>query len=563
MKIAKKLTMGLIPILFSCAVDEGYMNLSTNQDINFTGATKSSEEPIIIQGDEMILGEEIQDPYSLDMVKKAYLNVAKTANVSPSENSINATHLYVRFFPKDSIDIETLEAADDIDLYSYPLNRRIIKQGSTTYDELNSRYAAIPIGHPILNSVDHTVLDSLCFPDDISKEEIARLNLTDTLIYKIEKEAISLAEPTNASPASANQDFYPCGQITMYDSLLKRNIPAEGVLVKLRKGTRTHKIYTDENGYFRSNKKFNKYANVTLFWESSKWDIRDDLRGQASTVVGEIPYFAKQYVVSIFDGKDLSFAIIQRAAQRFWFKETYGISRPDYYRKIKIRYTHKTGPGHSGYNNSGDGLGIFTDIRLFKKEHYTEARQKYNTVSMFSTAIHELAHCAQECKLGACKMESINITIRESWAEFVSYYLTLKEYLDLGISLDEYKRPEFVATNSILEEEIIDNNLVYTIPNQYNNQSWTIASTEASKQYTPLFIDLNDDSNQYKYHNENPKYPNDKIKNIPPDILESIAFSSHNKNELINKLKALENRSKYNLTDDNINLYFSYYNYNF
>lgn len=537
-------------VILSCSTSKE----DISPDMNFSGITKSGgdESTIVIDGTEMIMGEEIQDPYSLATIREAYDSVVKTSNVTAGSRPLAATHLYVRFFPKDSIDLELLEAESELDLYSYPLDREVVRYGSVTSDELNSRYAAVPIGHEILNEVSHTVLDSLCFPDEIPVEEVANLNLTPQLVQKIEDEAILIADlgTGGATPMGASTEFYPRGCVKVYDHKLDDCVPVEGVRVRMRRGTRTYHVYTDENGCFQSTKKFKEYANVSLLWESGKWDIRDGALKQASTSMGKISYRTGYSQIAIGGvSKDWAFATIQRAAQRFWFKDICGISRPNYCRKIKIRYTHEDG---TSFNNQGDGWGIFTDIRIFREE-----KSEY----LLHTAFHEIAHCTQEGIQESKKMRSINITIRESWANFVAYILTSKEYLDLGMSIDKYKEIGFVATNSIIGEEIIDNSMVYLIPNFFNKQDWELEY--GSKTYTPLFIDLYDNSNQYNYYNKDDMYPNDKIRSIPPETLQSIAFSARNKSELINKLRNLENKDRYKLTDENINLYFDYYSYNF
>lgn len=116
----------------------------------------------------------------------------------------------------------------------------------------------------------------------------------------------------------------------------------------------------------------------------------------------------------------------------------------------------------------------------------------------FQTTIHELGHGNMCRNKGKYKYADTGSMIKESWASFVEWYMTPMAYRLWG-----HPNPAELGRNRQSWEKI------------YNDY------------YSPLFIDLMDDHNQYAAKGNNPNYPNDRIKNVPATVIESIACNSY------------------------------------
>lgn len=84
---------------------------------------KNDIENIILSDGPMVLGKKLDNPYSVENVKKA-LNILIDDNqlksASIDENEICTTHLYVRFLPKNEKELDLIKRDTLLDIYDYP-----------------------------------------------------------------------------------------------------------------------------------------------------------------------------------------------------------------------------------------------------------------------------------------------------------------------------------------------------------------------------------------------------------------------------------------------------------
>ena len=89
----------------------------TNEDvINVIPQTNLQNDGLLIRKIKKII-----NPYSVTNMKKAYESL-QAEGLMKTQFNIEATHLYVRFLPKDSADLETLNKDTSLVLFSYPLD---------------------------------------------------------------------------------------------------------------------------------------------------------------------------------------------------------------------------------------------------------------------------------------------------------------------------------------------------------------------------------------------------------------------------------------------------------
>lgn len=98
------------------------------------------------------LGKQLENPYSVDNMKKAWRNLQENENAyRMMTDSISTTHLYLKFKPANEDELSLLKEDSTLDLYTYPLDYEI-PEGLDHYhdpeivDSLPTyQYCAVPL----------------------------------------------------------------------------------------------------------------------------------------------------------------------------------------------------------------------------------------------------------------------------------------------------------------------------------------------------------------------------------------------------------------------------------
>lgn len=85
-------------------------------------------------------------------------------------------------------------------------------------------------------------------------------------------------------------------------------------------------------------------------------------------------------------------------------------------------------------------------------------------------------------------------TIRESWSNLIGWAVTENEYTLRGYAHEVHKYETFFQPPMY--------HMLFEVPDEYNFQSWSKYSinTDYGREYTPIFIDIYDGSNQRVYY---------------------------------------------------------------
>ena len=570
----------MIIALFGVAsCQETIFDENVTQEADFTIIPIPNIPVIEYDGDPIILGRRLDNPYSLSNMRLAFHNLLpEMSDACIEEEDIVTTHFYVRFRPDNEEELQTIkDRYSNFDIYEYPLDYEL--SGRVSYhdpeipDSLPTyQYAAIDSVSwrtiPLPLNVDYEIIERLFIPDeDVDIEPEVQMCTTRSSSYydaieslvnesmrltgNIEEEDI----PENGMMAS-NSTWYPSGRITAYDDIVDGQVPLEGVKVRARRWFTTHTAVTDANGEFMMNKGFKNKANYSIVWEGDMWDIRDGDIGQAY-YNGPKKEGAWNLEIPFDNNKSIRYAAIHRAAYRMFEGDTYGLSRPQYIQKIS--YHHDSNHDYNGIYYCEVGIGIFCDIRIIGYDYTTSCPREVHKI--ISTTFHELGHAAH---FSHNPIEyALSIDLQESWASFVGFYLALMEYEDLGYSSGPF--------GVRIYEPYPYTMAVYYVPDVYINRQLTEVPNPNG--YNPIFIDMYDSDNQHITNilfnqadsiNQD-KYPYDAIRLIPADIIEDFVFNSRTilstKNKLINYYNSIDDyeKSRYNLSPETINsLYLLY-----
>lgn len=500
------------------------------------GNTISEIDPV------MTLGKKLQNPYSVSNMTVAYNNLSTRSTIPDFD--IKATHLYIKFNPRDSVDFEKLKEDKTIDYYSYPLDYEILSEG--IYEPVPDNgsipclWAAVTVDKTLPAGVPYEILDYLFIPEETVPIK-GEGYLTQDIIDLLEDEALRLTDnEENEIVTKKRSKWAPSGTIMVYDDAVGRDLPLEGAIVRARRWFTTYRMRTNKDGYYLSSHTFKRRANYSIVWEGDKWDIRSGTFGQA---IYNGPKIEGAWNLTINSGKSIRYAHIHRAAYRWFHQNTFGLTPPEYRRNIKIAYKDKNKDSNGDFWKNFTG-GALPDIRIFRSNRGVN-RTMYQ---IFATTLHELGHAAHASHIS--QYGKIDNVIVESWAKFVEWVLTIEDY------------KEWTAENPFTQTAVyyfMNRPFIFEYPDQFNLQGWT----QGGGDYTPLFIDVHDNSDQRQLATLKDwtasRYVKDNICIAENDIIESIAYSSHTIGEVKVKLKALAGKTNIPFTTTDVDNLFEFY----
>ena len=439
-------------------------------------------------------------------------------------SQIEPTHRYVRFSPATEAQFDALFDQDEFTCYNFPLD-----EPSPVTPEDGFRMS--------------TPTDT---PEQLYAVMRRTVSLPDTIAWEVLKELYdpSVTERGQADPAWAEQvktlartladddrhpgDVFwtPSGEVKVYDQQALMDVPIQGVTISIINQSDilgTVRVKTGANGKFVSPKTFasNVKVNYSLSWDDDEWMIKSSRTSSAGITQSNM---SGAWNLRISTHPSLAHATIFRAAYRYWYKmPAYGLTPPHFGRKVRIvSYDAEPSPKTGVFHPAPDFSANEPDIEICGRQSIS---------FLFGIAVHELGHAAHFA-YNQSYYHRVNSFIKESWAQFVFYFLTDAEYKDLGF--DVYSRYQPI---------IIINGKKYPQPNfSYNQQSWYLDNNDTQHRiYSPLFVDLYDDFNQYKWYSVlQPEATMNAYLSVIPDDdicipnareIQEIAFGSKNSKE--------------------------------
>ncbi len=385
-------------------------------------------------------------------------------------------------------------------------------------------YASVPVYKTLPSQIEYTILERLYIPEAIDTELATRSSLSpvsEEFAELLPDQSMWLTgHATTEEIQTRGGSWHPNGQIRVYDTELGAYVGVPSVKVRARSWFMSSDYtLTDKDGRFWIKKSFSRSVRYTIIWETRDWDIRTGDFGQA-TYDGPDQKAPWNFDIA-YGGRTFGQATITRALSSHFYGVNLFDNTKNYSdHKTKIAYQHKYKKGLWGrYYNFHVG-GITPTLSIYGLESNGSVR---SSADLLNTTFHELAHCSMHHR---CSYTNIAYNhdeiIKESWSKFIGWFMVNQEYSYLGHKLTEHAGYNYdlgsVMPASI--QPLIDANIVFfDIPDDHNLQkmTWEMYQTKDSwKKYTPLFIDLIDDSNQKDYYrliekNNTDIYPDDRI----------------------------------------------------
>ena len=480
---------------------------------------------------EVVLGEKIENPYSVKAMKKAYRNIqlinSKYSIGSPQsiEFDVRPTHYYVRLLPNTWAAYDTLKRDTTIFLVDIPIDVKVEKDGDYYHDPTipsdmpTWQYTSVGLDYHAPEGVTMEVLDTLYLPDKAENYEKAS-NDRQLAIDLLENEALFITDnlteeelklrPVDDKGGRKNWFwnnwlppwFQPKGTITVWDDIANRVVPVVGAKVRTWRFFDTGTGYVGNDGTYYVNNRYRYAYWSRIIWENSDYDIRESITGltQAQTFGpwNKGDWNQEFYTNGWRDGINWMYSHMTRAMYRYCEGDIDGLTRPVFYMAptflntpLKIVAVNRTGD-QQGLNIGNWSIhGINPNIFIYGYSNGTRLKSD----EIYSVTIHEVAHSTHWKKAyGGLSLAFVDTWTRESWATAVEWVLTQKEYKDvLGIA--NYGEASYSDGSP---------------PTAFGGQQ-----IPKSDDYSSVFIDLIDNFNQSAFYTTsgNSVYPNinDKV----------------------------------------------------
>ncbi|MCY4562827.1 MAG: hypothetical protein OXC03_11165 [Flavobacteriaceae bacterium] len=384
-------------------------------------------------GDLMVLGSQLENPYSVENMEKALAGLRKSSRYNQFEDyRVTTTHYYLKYTPESEEHLDILSRDKNLILYGYPLDREIIVQGNYYIDTEVPEgrpmplYLSVEADYDFPRDVPYEVLSDLHIPSSDGDYEIVQSNHRGykNFISSLVDESLRLTgnweEEIQPSPNGRGY-WRPSGRIQTYDSS-NGSVGVQGLIVRARRWFTTHSGQTDSNGRFSCNGTFKRPANYSFDFAVYDFKVRN-ARLLFNTAGVSIPKKEGSWYLTLTGKKDTYHATIFQAAYHYYYRDIKGLSAPPgnsaLRTQIKLKALQQLSQNAGNFSSVRDFLGIGSTIRI----------KLYGAESMivYATTIHELAHAAH-WNMGRADYRNISDIVRESWARGVQWVLTNMVY---------------------------------------------------------------------------------------------------------------------------------------
>ncbi len=409
--------IALLTILFLVV-----LSCKNDQQVN-----PSSKETAV---SSLVLGKKLENPYLVDNMKKAYQNIkalATSGRIKDENITIQTTHLYLKFKPKDEKQFAILKADSTFDWYEYPLDYEITQTGSYYRDPSipagipTYQYTAVPATKMLPEGVEYEVLAQLFIPDENKIENTSSARIaSDEFVSALVDEAFKITG--NYSTKSARitaSSWRPAGKIRVWDDVISNWRAVEGVEVKARRWFTTHKGYTNSNGDYSCDGTFQRDANYSLDWERYEFALREGWLDGAN-ING--PKREGNWNLDFNAGASMFHARVFMAGYHYYYKDIKGLRRPPQNGTLNTQmhircYDEVNDDSNGSHKEERRFLGLGSQIKIYNPQNSIQ--------QIYAITIHELAHASHwNMWRNGEDFDNSEKKVKESWARGVQWELT-------------------------------------------------------------------------------------------------------------------------------------------
>lgn len=216
----------------------------------------------------IVLGDQLQDPYSVENMTKALNGLYPT---KADRVTLETTDLYVRFLPENDEQYCRLESMG-VKMLDHPVDYEILREGDYYQDpsipdgDMTWQYAVVPAGFVFPSGIRYEVLES-CFISENSTTKASGIDWE-----AVERESYRLTgNSAMLLPQTKGGGTQPCGRITIVDDKFPdKEIGVKGVMVSCNSFVKFAHAYTDEDGSYRMDRSFSGNPRYRLVFKNKK-----------------------------------------------------------------------------------------------------------------------------------------------------------------------------------------------------------------------------------------------------------------------------------------------------
>lgn len=208
----------------------------------------------------------LPNPYSLKVMQAVY-------DSGGGDTVLEATDLYVRFLPQDSMQLNLIMYDCGLELFDYPLDLDI-GEGEVYIDpsipdgELMWHYTTVKPGFVFPEGVTYEILEECYIPE----EDEFIPTLTRSGIIDVERAAFEMIGYTIApdEPQTRAASTRPVGTIRVYDNRDSAYVGVRGVKIRCHTVVKWSTAFTDETGYYSMGSKFTARPHYAIVFDNCK-----------------------------------------------------------------------------------------------------------------------------------------------------------------------------------------------------------------------------------------------------------------------------------------------------
>lgn len=391
-------------ILTACAHEQGQES-PENSDYDF--------EP----GHEMmVLGEKLQDPYSVTNVTKAIQNLYPTKG---DRVDVSPTDLYVRFLPSCQDQYDILESLGVV-LIDHPVDHRIIKDGDYYHDPslpqegFTWQYAVVSPDFPFPEGIEYEILDECYIAEN---DNASKAEMDDIDWQAVEREAFRITGNAQMFEAMTKAGGKPSGRITIKDPDANggKAFGVAGVHLACNVFVKVATTYTDRDGYYTMSQTFYSKPRYWInFKNKSGFCIGLNLvvsQGSVSTLGKGSTEGINYEITSSSDAKLYRRAVVNNAAYDYFSRcneDDMNINKPSdsiVIWLLDVFNMSVTPMFHHGTLLSNEYIDkYFGDwkyvIQLFLPDIVLGLKECKSYADIYDATVHELSHASHFINVG-------------------------------------------------------------------------------------------------------------------------------------------------------------------
>jgi len=221
--------------------------------------------------DMIVLGNQLEDPYSVDNVIEA---VSVLYPTRAGRVDIKPTDLYVRFLPRTEDEYDRLVALG-LQLIDHPLDFEIVREGdyyhdpSLDEDAITWQYAVVSTDFSFPDGIKHEVLDKCYIADNDPATRSDGIDWT-----AVEREAFRLTGNSGMlqpEVRGASAPAKPSGRLCVVDEKLGGEPEGlAGVRVSCNTFVKFAHTYTDPQGYYTIDREYSSELRYRIVFQNEK-----------------------------------------------------------------------------------------------------------------------------------------------------------------------------------------------------------------------------------------------------------------------------------------------------